>query len=268
MLIYLYFDVMPNLLSLSKVICRMKWMPRIPLFLECVMLIVLSSCFATHFPFDIFRFNNLLIRIFLCAIRGYMSNQTSRGCGFFVRKLLSGWCIRYIVYGLIISWLKIACQCLFWWISWSETIITQVDAILHVVKLYQLIATSLLTLDNMANGKHQKKRISYQVEWLRRSRCAPLQPREIPWWRITSHLVSIHCVALHIGFRLPSHHVFPHCWSPFLIEHCGIAANCDHMSQRVHWVHACIGIATGWVALRNISLAFLPPVCKIQFSLS
>ena len=53
--------------------------------------------------------------------------------------------------------------------------------------------------------------------------------------------------------------------SPFLLalsvsylkKHTGVVANCDHTSEWVHWVHACIGIAMQWVTLRKSLLAFL-----------
>ena len=44
-------------------------------------------------------------------------------------------------------------------------------------------------------------------------------------------------------------------------------ANCDHTSEWVHWVRACIGIAMLWVTLRKSLLTFLLPACKMQFSL-
>jgi len=47
----------------------------------------------------------------------------------------------------------------------------------------------------------------------------------------------------------------------------GVVANCDHTSEWVHRVRACIWIAMGWVMLRKSLLAFLLPVCKMQFCL-
>jgi hypothetical protein len=50
-------------------------------------------------------------------------------------------------------------------------------------------------------------------------------------------------------------------------DYSGVVANCDHMSEWVHWVRACIGIAMLWVTLRKSLLAFLLPARKMQFSL-
>ena len=57
------------------------------------------------------------------------------------------------------------------------------------------------------------------------------------------------------------------CRSPMLNESSGVVANCDHMSEWVHWVRACIGIAMRWVTLRKSLLTFLLPARKMQFSL-
>jgi len=40
-------------------------------------------------------------------------------------------------------------------------------------------------------------------------------------------------------------------------QNSGVVANCDHTSDWVHWVHACIGIAMPWVTLRKSLLMFL-----------
>jgi len=47
----------------------------------------------------------------------------------------------------------------------------------------------------------------------------------------------------------------------------GVVANCDHTSDWVHSVHACIGIAMQWVMLQKSLLAFLLPLHTIPFSL-
>ena len=44
-------------------------------------------------------------------------------------------------------------------------------------------------------------------------------------------------------------------------------ANCNHTSQWVHWVNACIGIPMQWVMLRQSLLAFLLTAHKMQFSI-
>jgi len=87
--------------------------------------------------------------------------------------------------------------------------------------------------------------ISVQAEWLRESGRAPSEPSETPWWRITLRLASQPRVALHIVLRSPFRHFFSLCRSPILNKHSGVVGNCDHMSERVHWVHVCIGIAMG-----------------------
>jgi len=53
----------------------------------------------------------------------------------------------------------------------------------------------------------------------------------------------------------------------YLKEHSGVVANCDHSSEWVHLVHACIGIAMYWVILRKSLHVFLLPAHKMQFSL-
>jgi hypothetical protein len=63
--------------------------------------------------------------------------------------------------------------------------------------------------------------------------------------------------------------------SPFLLVllvscfnyHSGVVANCDHTSEWVNWVWACIRITMRWVTLRKSVLACLLPVGKMQFSL-
>jgi len=87
------------------------------------------------------------------------------------------------------------------------------------------------------------KNISVWAVWLRQSGCALSEPSETPRWRITPRPASIPCVELHIALRSPFRHFFSLCWSPILNKHSGIVANCDHTSEWVHCVHACIGIA-------------------------
>jgi len=101
------------------------------------------------------------------------------------------------------------------------------------------------------------KNISVRAEWLRQSGRAPSEPSETPRWRITPRPASRPRVASHIALHSPFRRFFSLCRSPILNKHCGVVANCDHRSEWVHWVHACIGIAMQWVTLRKSLLAFL-----------
>jgi len=101
------------------------------------------------------------------------------------------------------------------------------------------------------------KNISVRAEWLRQSGPAPSEPSETPRWQITPRPASIPRVALHIALRPPFRRFFSLCRSPILNKHSGVVANCDHKSEWVHWVHACIGIAMQQVTLRKSLLAFL-----------
>jgi len=101
------------------------------------------------------------------------------------------------------------------------------------------------------------KDISVWVECLRQSGCAPSELSETHQWRITPHLASIPCVALLIALRSPFGHLFSVCLSSILNKHYGVVANSDHTSEWVHWVNACIGIATQWVPLRKHHIVFL-----------
>ena len=89
------------------------------------------------------------------------------------------------------------------------------------------------------------KNISVRAEWLRQSGRAPSEPSETPRWRTTPRPASIRRVALHIALRSPFRRFFSLCRSAILNKHSGVVANCDHTSEWVHWVHACIGIAMG-----------------------
>jgi len=101
------------------------------------------------------------------------------------------------------------------------------------------------------------KNISVRAEWLRQSGCAQSEPSETPRWRITPRPASIPRVALHIALRSPFRSFFSLCRSPISNKQSGVVANCDHTSEWVHWVHACIGIAMPWVTLRKSLLPFL-----------
>jgi len=116
-------------------------------------------------------------------------------------------------------------------------------------------------------GPTSAKIISIWAEWLRQSGRAPSEPSETPQWQIAQCLASIPCVALHNALRSRIHCFFSLCQSPILKEHSGILANCDHTSEWVHSVHACIGIAMEWVMLRKSLLAFVLPTRKSPFSL-
>jgi len=92
------------------------------------------------------------------------------------------------------------------------------------------------------------KNISVWAERLRQSGRAPSEPSERPQWRITPHPVSIPRVALHIALQSLFHRFFSLCRFPILNKHSGVGANCEHTSEWVHWVHACICKAIGDVA--------------------
>jgi hypothetical protein len=87
------------------------------------------------------------------------------------------------------------------------------------------------------------KNISVWADWLCQSGRAPSGPSETPQWRIPSRLASEPRVKLHITLRSPFRHFLSLCRSPTLNKHSGIVANCEHTSEWVHCVHACIGIA-------------------------
>ena len=111
------------------------------------------------------------------------------------------------------------------------------------------------------------KKISIRVGWLHHSGRAPSERSETPRWQISPPPASNPHVALHIALRSGILRFFSLCRSPILNKHSGVVANCNHTSEWVHWVRACIGIAMRWVTLRKSLLAFLLPACKMQFSL-
>jgi len=92
-------------------------------------------------------------------------------------------------------------------------------------------------------GPTSAKNISVWADWLRQSGCAPSEPSATPRWRITPRLASIPRVELHIALRSPFCRFFLLCRSPILNKHSGVVANCDHTSEWVHCIHACIRIA-------------------------
>jgi len=93
------------------------------------------------------------------------------------------------------------------------------------------------------NASASAKNISVWADWLRQSGRAPSEPSETPRWRITPRPVSIQRVELHIALRSPFRRFFSLCRPPTLNKHSGVVANCDHTSEWVHCLHACIGIA-------------------------
>jgi len=78
---------------------------------------------------------------------------------------------------------------------------------------------------------------------------------------------SIRHVALYIALQSLFYHFFAFSRSPILNDYACVVANCDHTSEWVHWVCACIWIAMWCVKLRQLLLAFLLPARKMQFSL-
>jgi hypothetical protein len=112
-----------------------------------------------------------------------------------------------------------------------------------------------------------EKNISVWGERLCQSGRAPSEASETGRWWITPQPVSRPRVALHIALQSLFHRFFSLCRSPILNKHSGVGANCYHMSEWVHWVHACIWIEMGWVTLRKSLLAFILPLSKMQFSL-
>jgi len=112
----------------------------------------------------------------------------------------------------------------------------------------------------------QEKNISIQVESLHQSGQAPSEPSETPNWWISPLPASITHIVLHIALGSEFHCFFSLFQFRNLNEHSGIAANCSHLPEWVHWVHAGIRIALWWVMLWKYLLAFLSPVHKAQFS--
>jgi hypothetical protein len=148
--------------------------------------------------------------------------------------------------------------------------------IIHITPSHQIyvavdnpsLAPSVSCLTTNSNIRDSSaKNISVRVEWLRQSSRAPSQPSETPRWRITAHLVSIPGATLHIALQSLFHRFFSLWQSPVSNDHCGLQANCDHMSEWIHWVHTGVWIAMQWVTWGKYLLVFLLPVRKMQFSL-
>jgi len=119
---------------------------------------------------------------------------------------------------------------------------------LHVrtSRVWHMIRSRLhcrLALQRWLGSNTSAKNISVWADWLRQRGCAPSEPSEPPRWPITPRPASIPRVELHIALRSPFRRFFSLCRSPILNKHSGVVADCDHTSEWVHCVHACIGIA-------------------------
>ena len=101
----------------------------------------------------------------------------------------------------------------------------------------------LYTVFNRKSITTSAKNISVWADWLCQSGRAPSEPSETPRWRITPRPASIPRVEQHIALRSLFRRFFSLCRSPILNNHSGVVAICDHTSEWVHCVHACIGIA-------------------------
>jgi len=113
---------------------RMEW---ITLFWVLAMLVVESSCFALCFPFRIIHPNYLPRSLRLCWIRGTYQIRLLGVHSFIVGSSFRWWCPRYIVCGLIFSWLVDQWQ--FRCTDQSQTMMARVDPSLQEVKSRQVI---------------------------------------------------------------------------------------------------------------------------------
>jgi len=129
------------------------------------------------------------------------------------------------------------------------------------------LTTTMYIARGGGGSKASAGNISVWAEWLRQSGRGPSELPETSQWRRTTCQAVIQRVALHIALPSQFHHFFSLYWSPIINEHSGVVANCDHTSEWVPWVCACIGIAMWWVTQRKPRLKFLPPASQIQFSL-
>jgi len=87
------------------------------------------------------------------------------------------------------------------------------------------------------------KNISVRAESLRQSGRALSEPSETPRLWITPRPASMPRAALHIALWTPFRRFLSLCRSPNLNKHSGVVGNCDHTSECVHSVQACIRIA-------------------------
>jgi hypothetical protein len=144
--------------------------------------------------------------------------------------------------------------------SWTLAILGNFIAF---ASLFISMSLTVLSGSNTASVKN----ISVRAEWLNQCGRHRPKPAEAPRWRITPCLASIMCVRLHIPFQSLFHRFFLLCWSPIVNERSSVVANFNHTSDWLHWVRACIRIATRWVTLPKSLLAFLLPSRNMQFSL-
>jgi len=87
------------------------------------------------------------------------------------------------------------------------------------------------------------KNIAVWEDCLRQGGRAPAEPSEKPRWQITPHPAPIPRIELHIARKSPFRCFFFLCRFPILNKHSDIVANCDHLSEWVHGVRTCIGMA-------------------------
>jgi len=99
------------------------------------------------------------------------------------------------------------------------------------------LQTRSITASKSISKLTSAKNISVQAEWLRQSGRAPSEPSETPRWQTTPRPAPIRRVALHIAVRSRFRSFCSLCRYPIVNGHCGVVANCDHTSERVHWVH-------------------------------
>ena len=113
---------------------------------------------------------------------------------------------------------------------------------------YQYIGDCESTILQPSSNHHPMSHISKKhfrpggmapSEWTRSVRAV----RDTPVADYSTPGVNAARVALHIALRSLFHRFFSLCRDPNLNKHSGVVANCDHTSECIHWVHACIGIA-------------------------
>jgi len=78
---------------------------------------------------------------------------------------------------------------------------------------------------------------SVQVGHLRQGGRAQSELSGTPRWQITTCPARIPRFVLHIALQSWFHCLFSLCWYRIVKWHCGVVANCDHMSEWVRWVH-------------------------------
>ena len=130
--------------------------------------------------------------------------------------------------------------------------------------LHLMVSSRLEYLRGMV--PHKENRISVRAEWLLQSWRTPSEESETPRWQNTACLALVSHIGLHNALGAWFHLFFSLGQSSISYEHSAVVANCDQMSEWVHWVHYCIGIAMRWVTLGTSLLRSLLPARKIQFS--